>query len=397
MRDNKNFCEDCGHSNWHHFNTWLEELSRHFLPSLKLPRQIETIFEIVLEKIFTILKIARFRTDFSVADIQLRSFCFIKEMKKRGAVCYAMQSIFGYTNHFKIKVGGKTFRFETLPTAEFASKYTTKIVDDKELTKRFCKKGGFPVVDGRAFWFWQKRKAIRFGQALGFPLVVKPRGGSVSRHVTTNIQNEAQLEKAIRHAVSYSPAFLVEKFIPDAFVYRATVIDFDFVVCVQQIPANIIGDGISTIRELIDKKNNDPHRGNPHQKQFTLYKIVENEITKRLLAEKGYTYNTILKKGEILYLQKDPFLKLGGDLVEVTSIVHKDNLKLFRDLARFFDIRLTGIDFLARDIAVSWKDQPCAILELNSVPNIELHHFPYSGTPTNPAKALADMFFKYYL
>lgn len=397
MNDNKNLCKECGHSNWYHLNTWLEELTTHFLPPIKLSRRTEALSDVIFEKIFTIPRIARYRTDFSVADIQLRSSCFIKEMRKRGAVCYAMQSVFGWTNYFKIEVGGKTFRFEKLPIADFASKYTTKIVDDKELTKRHCKKGGFPVADGRSFWFWQKRKAVQFGREIGFPLVVKPRAGSVSRHVTTNIQNDIELKKAIRHAISYSPAFIVEKFIPNTSVYRATVIDFDFVVCVQQVPANIVGDGISTIRELIDKKNSDPRRGEPHQKQFTLYKIVENETTKKLLAEKGYTNDTILKKGEILYLQKDPFLKLGGDLVEVTPIVHKDNLKLFSDLARFFDIRLTGIDFLAQNITISWKNQSCAILELNSAPCIELHHFPSSGIPTNPAKALADMFFKYYL
>ena len=397
MKDGKNFCKDCGQSKLYHLNTWLEELINRFLPSLKLPRQIEAVFSVALEKIFTILKIARLRTDFTVADIQLRSSCFIKEMRKRGVICYAMQSVFGYTNHFKIEVNGKTFRFETLPRAEFVNKYTTKIVDDKELTKRYCKKGGFPVADGQSFWFWQKTKAIQFGRKMGFPLVVKPRGGSVSRHVTTNIQNDAQLERAIHHAISYSPTFIIERFIPNTFVYRATVIDFDFIVCVQQVPTNIVGNGISTIRELIAKKNNDPRRGKPFQKQFTLYKIVENEITKRLLAEKGYTYNTILKKGELLYLQKDSFLKLGSDLIEVTPIVHKDNLKLFCDLARFFDIRLTGIDFLAQDITIPWKNQACAILELNSVPCIELHHFPSSGIPTNPAKALADMFFKYYL
>ena len=159
----------------------------------------------------------------------------------------------------------------------------------------------------------------------------------------------------------------------------------------------MIGDGISTIRELIDEKNSNPRRGESRQKQFTLYWIKENETTKALLAEKKYNYKTIPPKGEIVYLQKDPFLKLGGDLIEITPIVHQDNLKLFSDLARFFDIRLTGIDFLAGDIAKSWKDQPCAILELNGAPCVELHHFPSSGVPTNPAGALADMFFKYYL
>jgi D-alanine-D-alanine ligase-like ATP-grasp enzyme len=397
MIKDKNFCKECGQSNWHHFSTWLEELTNHILPPLKLPPKIEAVFDILPEKILTAMGLAKFRTDFTSSDIQLRTTCFIEEMKKRGAVFHALQSIFGTTNHFKMEVSGKTFRFETLPTADFASKYNARIVDDKELTKRHCKKGGFPVAEGKAFWFWQKRKAVQFGQQIGFPLVVKPRGGSVSRHVTTRIQNEAQLKKAICHAVIYSPMFIVEKFIPNASVYRATIIDFDFAVCVQQVPANVVGDGISTIRELIDKKNSDPRRGETQQRQFTLYKIVENETTKTLLAEKGYDGKTIPPKGEVVYIQKDPFLKLGGDLVEVTTNVHKDNLRLFSDLARFFDVRVTGIDFLARDIAVSWKNQPCAILELNSVPCIELHHFPSSGIPTNPAGALADMFFKYYL
>lgn len=393
----KKICKECGQSNLYHLNTWLEELSNQFLPPLKLPPKIETVFDILLEKVFTVTGLAKFRTDFTISDIQLRSTCFIEEMKKRGAVFYVLRSIFGFTNHFKMEIGGKTFRFETLPIANFASKYTTKIVDDKELAKRHCKKGSFPIANGQSFWFWQKRKAIQFGRQIGFPLVVKPRGGSVSRHVTTNIQSEIQLEKAIRHAIIYSPAFIVEKFISNASVYRATIIDFNFIVCVRQVSANVVGDGISTIRELIDKKNSDPRRGESHQKQFTLYKIVENEATKTSLAEKGYGYKTIPQKGEIVYLQKDPFLKLGGDLIEVTPNIHKDNLRLFSDLARFFDIRITGIDFLAGNIAVSWKNQPCAILELNSVPCIELHHFPSSGIPTNPAKALADMFFKYYL
>lgn len=120
-------------------------------------------------------------------------------------------------------------------------------------------------------------------------------------------------------------------------------------------------------------------------------------MTKTLLREKGYSIDSIPKKGEIVYLQRDPFLKLGGDLVELTPTVHPENVKLFKDLARHFDIRITGIDFLAEDISKSWREQSCAILELNSLPCIELHHFPYSGTPTNPARALADMFTKYYL
>ena len=124
---------------------------------------------------------------------------------------------------------------------------------------------------------------------------------------------------------------------------------------------------------------------NPHQKEFTLYRIVENETS---------NFSAIPRKGEIVYLQKDPFLKLGGDLIEVTPQIHPDNSQLFREIAKFFDIRVVGIDFLAQDISNSWKNQPCAVLELNSAPCIELHHFPSSGTPQNVARAVVDLFLK---
>ncbi|KKR08274.1 MAG: Cyanophycin synthetase [Parcubacteria group bacterium GW2011_GWC2_39_14] len=397
MEKGNKYCHDCGQPKVEHINTWMEELLGRVLPSLKLPKKLEEISDIIIEKIFTLSKLARFTTDFTSADIQLRSSCFMAEMRPRGAVFYATKTSYGFTNYFKMEVADKIFRFETLPLAKFESKYPAKLVDDKELAKRHCQNGGFPIAEGRVFWFWQKKKAMEFARQVGFPLVVKPRSGSVSRHVTTNIQNDEQLEKAIRHSISYSPSFIIERFMADTSVYRATVIDFDFVACIKQVPANIVGDGISTIRELINQKNNDSRRGDPKQKQLTLYKLVENETTQKLLDEKMYDDGTILAKDESFFLQNNPFLKLGGDLVEVTPIVHPDNLQLFRDLARHFDIRLTGIDFLVNDISVSWKDQPCAILELNSAPCIELHHYPSSGEPTNPAGALADMFFKYYL
>ncbi|TSC56927.1 MAG: cyanophycin synthetase [Parcubacteria group bacterium Greene0714_21] len=402
----KNFCKDCGYSNFYHLTTWLQDLTSRFLWLPKLPKKIEDFFDGFLATVFTVLRIAKFRADFTAQDVQLRSFCFLEEMKKRGVTCYALKTIFGYTNHFKMRIGEKVFHFEMLPTAGFKSKYTNRVVDDKQLTKEFCKEGNFPISQGQSFWFWQKQKAVQFAHQIGFPVVVKPRGGSVSRHVTTNIEGVEQLECAIRKATAYSPAFIVEKFIPNTFVYRATVVDFDFVVCVQQLPANVVGNGILTVRELIDKKNNSPNRGplrsregeasKPHQKEHTLYTIVENAVTETLLSKKGYTFFSVPKESEVVFLQYDPFLKLGGDLVEVTNTVHPDNLTLVKQAARYFDIRVVGIDFLAQDISRSWKEQQCAILELNSAPCIELHHFPSAGEPTNPAKALADMFFKYY-
>lgn len=369
------------------------------MPSIIFPQKLELFFDVLIEKLFTFSRLASFKDNFTRSDIQLRSTCFIEELKKRGAEIEALRGPFGYTNYFRAKINDKVIRFESLPIANFISKYDVRLIDDKQKTKLHLQKGGFPIAEGKSFWFWQKKKAVKFGKNLGYPLVVKPRSGSVSRHVTTDIQDSDKLRMAIHKAVIYSPAFIIEKFLSDTAVYRATVIDFDFVACVKQVPANIIGDGISTIRQLIDQKNSAPGRGgaNPYQKEYTLYKIIEDQVTKELLDKKGHSFSSIPKKGEIVFLQKNPFLKLGGDLVEMTSEVHPDNLALFKQVARHFDIRVVGIDFLIRDISLPWKEQQCAILELNSVPCIELHHFPSSGKPQNVGKRMVDLFFKYYL
>ena len=392
----KFYCPDCGMHSAYHFNTWLEEITNSLMPKLRLPRRLNSWFDVIFEKVFSGIGLIKMRDDFLFSEIQMRSACFIDEARKRGIKFQAAKGPVGYTNHFCAEVNGQKIRFESLPVAEHASKYDISFVDCKERTKNHLKKSAFPIADGKSFWFWQKNRALKFGSnELGFPLVVKPRGGSVARHVTTNIRSRDELLKAINKAVIYSPAFVVERFVENSFVYRATVVDFDFVAVVKQVPANVVGDGNSTIRELIEMKNN--KRGEPNQKDFTLYKIVIDETTTKLLSEKGYTLETRPKKDEIVYLQKNPFLKLGGDLVEVTNVVHPDNIQLFKDIAKFFDIRLVGMDFLVPDITSSWRNQQCAVLELNSVPCIEMHHFPSSAKTRNVANALVDLFFKYYL
>lgn len=147
---------------------------------------------------------------------------------------------------------------------------------------------------------------------------------------------------------------------------------------------------------MIEQKNQDPKRKIQTKVESLFHKIVQNHTTEKILQEKGYNYQAILPKNEFLYLQNDPFLKLGGDLEEVTDIAHPDNLQLFRDIAGYFDLELVGIDFIAKDISQSWKKQACAILELNSLPCIDLHHFPNLGKKQDVVGVLLDRFLELY-
>ncbi len=394
----KKFCNDCDLPTTHHIQTWIDECANTFYFELAFSKKAEAFFDVALEKFFGFTGLLEMREDFAISDIQPRSACFVVEARKRGIVIKAGRGPSGYTGYFRAEANGKSASFEGLPTAIFAGTCSISLVESKERAKNHLKKGLFPIAEGKTFWFWQKNRAIRYGmENLGFPLVVKPRSGSVARHVTTKIENKEELEKAIRKAIRYSPVYLVEKFVENSFVYRATVVDFDYVATVRQVPANVVGDGALTIQQLVQKKNEVERRGESHNNITPLRKILINETTVKILTEKKYNVDNIPFKDEVVFLQKDSFLKLGGDLVECTSSVHPDNTQLFKDVARFFDIRLVGIDFMVPDITSSWKHQKCAILELNSLPSIEMHHFPSSGTQQNVAGAVVDLFFKYYL
>jgi len=391
-------CEDCGLAASHHVLTWLDELTGRLLPHIALSWQVEATLDALLEKCFTTMRLATLRDDFALVDIPLRTACFIEEARQRGVKFRALYGPWGPTNFFRAEVNGRIFRFEGLPIASFRSGYGASRLDDKARTKAHLRKGGFPVADGRSFWFFQKRQAMAYARhRLGFPVVVKPRSGSVSRHVTTDIHDGGTLERAIGHAIRYSPAFLIERFIPEAFVHRATVVDFTFVAAVTQLAAHVIGDGRSTIAGLIGQKNADPRRWDPRQHGFLYAKIAVNEMTQKLLTSRGYALTSVPKAGQRVYLERDPFLKLGGDLIEVTPDMHPENVKLFQAIARWFDVPIVGIDFLARDISRPWHEQPSAVLELNSLPCIEMHHFPIAGRPQNVARAVVELFFKYYV
>ncbi len=306
-----------------------------------------------------------------------------------------MEGPLGPVGHFQFERNGKVHLFEGLPRAKFLENKRVNI-DDKAAVKKTLSNFNFPVPEGKCFNVLEIKKAIDYAKKLGFPLVVKPRSGSISQLVFLAIENEEGFRQALRSVFSFEPYAMVEKFLFNTKTFGATVIDFDKIAVVERIPANIVGDGQQTIQKLINKKNSDPRRGKPNQKNTTMLKIVLDATTEKLLQKQGYTFSSIPKKEERVFLQEKIILDLGADLVEVTSKVHPDNLKLFEEVARLFDTHLVGIDFLTKDINQSWRNNQSAIVELNSLPYIDMHHFPTEGEPVNVAGFICDMVEKYY-
>ena len=387
-------CKDCGPLPTSHFLKYIKSLIELIFPKInfsKLP-----INDDVVDKIFLKLGIITKEENLPREKISLRSMVFIDEAKKRGIKCWVMKSRWDYINTFHMKLKEKIISFEGLPRAEFLNTKATGMVDDKAVVKKILIQNQIPTPKGKLFWFFQKKNAFHYGLLLGFPLVVKPRSGSISHHVTADIRTEKKLTEAIKIATNYEPSFIVEKHLEKTKVFRATIINKQHIACVERIPAHVTGDGVHTITELIEIKNTDPRRGNPRAKDTTLYKLVIDNTSEQLLREQGFEFCSVPAVGQKVWLQNKIILDLGADLLEVTSQIHPDNIELFKKITEIFNTRLVGIDFLAEDISRSWKEQNAGIIELNSLPYIDMHHFPTWGQPVNVAAYVCDLVEKYY-
>jgi D-alanine-D-alanine ligase-like ATP-grasp enzyme len=393
-------CQDCGPLPVNHFHNWLADFS-HFLLEESVgklvPQKLFFRIDQLIYRIFIGLGFFRRTKEINRSAVSLRTAVFLDEARKRGInYCY-LESRFGPVNHFEIRTANQSYFFEGLPRGERLETKLSKIIDDKAKTKSLLQSAKLPTPKGKSFFWFQKNSAIRWAiKNLKFPLVVKPRFGSMCQHVTINIKTIDQLTDAIRKTAVYSPAFIIEEFLDNAAVYRITVVNFSQMACVRRVPAHVVGDGKNTIQDLINVKNQDPRRGNPKAKDFTLFKLVIDEASKKLLKQQGYNLNSVPPKNELVYLQEKIILDLGGDLWEETPKIHPDNRALFQKVAELFNTRLVGIDFLIKDISLSWKSNPCVIIELNSLPYIDMHHFPTEGKSVNVAAAVCELVKKYY-
>jgi len=173
--------------------------------------------------------------------------------------------------------------------------------------------------------------------------------------------------------------------------YRALVINYKFEAAAMRKPATVVGNGIHTIKELVDRLNQDPQRGEGHENVMT--KITIDDATLHLLEKKGYTIDTILPIGEECCLKTTANLSTGGTATDVTDTVHPKNRQLFQRIARLVGLDVCGIDIMAHDLSTPIAENGGAIIEVNAAPGFRMHLQPSVGKPRNVAAPVLDMLF----
>jgi cyanophycin synthetase len=265
---------------------------------------------------------------------------------------------------------------------------SVEIASDKEETHKILGDLGLPVP--RQELVRSPKEAIRCARRMGFPVVIKPFNGNHGRGVTLNIENDEQIETAVEMAKQHARTLVIESMI-QGFDHRMLVIDGDLVAVAKRIPGHVVGDGRSTIGELVDVVNSDPRRGIGHEKVLTRIEI--DHQAQRLLDAAEYNLATVLDTGEVFYLRSTGNLSTGGTAVDMTDEVHPDNREMAMRAARAIGLDVAGVDFITQDITRSYRDIGGAICEVNAAPGFRMHVAPTEGTSRDVAKPVMDMLF----
>ena len=262
------------------------------------------------------------------------------------------------------------------------------IAQDKDMTRMLLRSIGVPTPEGRAVE--DADDAWEAAEDIGLPVVVKPQYGNHGRGVATNLQTREQVVAAYQAAREEGRSIVVERHAPGD-DYRLLVIGGKLVAAARREPAHVIGDGRSTVQQLIDIVNQDPRRSDGHSTALSLIKI--DAVALGVLLEQGMTPDTIPPLGKKVLIRRNANLSTGGTASDVTDLVHPDVARHAIEAARIVGLDIAGVDVVAQDIAQPLQGQRGVIVEVNAGPGLRMHLEPSLGTPRPVGESIIDMMY----
>ncbi len=314
-----------------------------------------------------------------------RSRVIWEEARRRGIVMREFRP-FGLPREiFFASYGGDTITFDGLPKPRSARDTSISWLDDKgEIIERF-QKAGIPVPAGRSCTTFREAEDV-FRKADG-PVIVKPNLGSRSRHTYVHLTDAAALRTAFDKAKQLSPWVVVEEEL-HGYVFRVTIVNGAVAGMMRRESPHVIGDGSHTERELATEENRNPLRRGPIFHELPIDHDAEIKLKKQRL-----TLDAVPKRGQMVIMNDKVSRSYGASTTEITDI-HPDNQALFVNIGALLGEPFVGIDIMMDDMAKSWREQKkCGVIECNSLPFIDLHHFPLKGPAKNVAGLVWDMIF----
>jgi cyanophycin synthetase len=219
-------------------------------------------------------------------------------------------------------------------------------------------------------------------------VVVKPSDGNHARGVFTNLMTREEVESAYAAAVVEGSGVIVERYVRGS-EHRLLVIGGKLVAAARGETARVVGDGESTIDELIDSQiNSDPRRGAAEEFPLDIIALADNPVARLEVSRQGFAPDSIPPAGrEVLIVRS------GNHTDDVTDLVHPETAATASLAARIVGLDIAGVDLVCEDISQPLDEQRGAIVEVNAGPGLLMHLKPESGQPRPVGRAIVDELF----
>jgi cyanophycin synthetase len=268
------------------------------------------------------------------------------------------------------------------------SQIGVEVASDKELTKELLAAVGVPVPRGEVVSTLEQ--AQQAARRLGTPVALKPLDGNQGKGVSTHLRGDEAVAAAFRLAQEYGDRVIVEQTV-EGDDHRVLVVRGRMVAASRRAPPMVVGDGVSTIAQLVERENADPLRGLGHESALTQIRLDDHALA--VLAASGRDAGTVVPAGEAVPLRTNSNLSTGGTAEDVTDRVHPWTAELCERAALQIGLDVAGIDLVCRDISRPLEEQAGAVIEVNAAPGIRMHESPSRGRPRHAGRAIVDALF----
>lgn len=278
---------------------------------------------------------------------------------------------------------GKHLRYVQAAMTDNTAAIAVELAQDKDETNERLRRHGIPVPTGQVVR--SLKEANEAAERLTKPLAVKPLTGHQGHGVSLEVSTPEEMKVAFEAAREFSSTVLVEEMFAGR-NYRVVVIGGKMVAASERLPSTVVGNGLNSIRQLIDMENENPLRGVGHERPLTKIKVDAAVLSH--LAHAGMSLDTVPAASEQITLSIRTNLSAGATARDVTGEVHPTIARLCERVARLIGLDICGVDLVIPDIAKPITSG--GVIEVNASPGLRMHHFPSEGQSRDVGQALVD-------
>lgn len=307
-------------------------------------------------------------------DLELSTQLLLKAAVRRGVHFDLLDR---RENFIRLRRGAKV-EYVVQATKTSLDRYSGILaMENKKVTKIILGERGIAVPDGADFAGIEEAK-LAWETFRERPVVVKPISTNFGLGVSVLTENRdrAVFERAVEIAFAEDEQILIETYVPGK-EFRFFLIENQVVAILHRVPANVVGDGRSSIRQLVAKKNEDPLRGKGYVTPLERIGLNESELMH--LRSQGLDFDSVPAAGTAVYLRENSNISTGGDSIDYTDRAHPGYSEIASAASSALGVKITGLDLIVKDIEAPPVPGDYAIIEMNFNPAIHIHCHPHHG------------------